>query len=158
MYSFADALGTGLGSSVLSKQGLRLQIGVWGGDGDDEMSSNWKEFSNVVEALEIEGSEGNLDGALLFLNSDSSTVEQVMYKGNSKSPLLHELVIRAKRLEVKYKCKILVSHVPGKRMISQGTDGLSRGIVHHDVNSITNVIENIPFHMGAVERSKDLTT
>ena len=48
------------------------------------MTSNWKEFSNVVQALETEGREGNLEGALVFLNSDSSTVEQVMYKENSK--------------------------------------------------------------------------
>ena len=100
---------------------------MWGSDHENEMTSNWKEFKNSVEALEAEAEEGHLEGAIVFLNTNSSTVDSVMYKGNSKNPLLHELVIRAKRLEIKHGAHFYVSHVSGRRMMGQGTDGLSQG-------------------------------
>ena len=128
--------------------GVRLRRGVWGRDDDDEQTSNWKEFSNSVEALEAEGRDGQLEGALVFLNTDSSTVERSLYKGNSKSQKLHELVIRTKELEYKFGCRILVSHVSGARMKYQGTDGLSRGTHSDHISSRSQIVECIPFHKG----------
>ena len=55
-------------------------------------------------------------------------VERSLFKGNSSSEKLYELVVKVVRsLEVKYGFKLLVTHVSGKRMIAQGTDGISRG-------------------------------
>ena len=68
LYGFADASGTGFGSSMVSRTGVRLRVGVWGVDEDSEETSNWKEFQNSVEALEAEGLDGNLDQSLVFLN------------------------------------------------------------------------------------------
>ena len=53
-YGFGDASGNGFGSSIRTKEGLSLRIGVWGGDEQKE-SSNFREFENVVSALESEG-------------------------------------------------------------------------------------------------------
>ena len=156
MYGFADASGTGFGSSMLTRRGIRVRVGVWGRDEDVEESSNWKEFTNSVEALELEGRDGQLGGGLVFLNTDSSTVESVMYKGNSKSPKLHALVIRAKQLEYKHDCRILVSHVSGLRMQFQGTDGLSRGTHFDHISSVEDLIESIPFDKSAIERVPEL--
>ena len=50
LYGFADASGTGFGSSVVSNKGIRIRVGVWGRDEDEEETSNWKEFTNSVEA------------------------------------------------------------------------------------------------------------
>ena len=48
LYGFADASGSGFGSSMLTKDGISLRIGTWGKD-DEENSSNWREFENVVK-------------------------------------------------------------------------------------------------------------
>ena len=52
-------------------------------------------------------------------------------EGTSKSRKLFELVLRLKKLEVKYHIILHVMHVSGKRMIAQGTDGLSREEIIH---------------------------
>jgi hypothetical protein len=57
LYGYRDASGKGFGSTMLSNKGIRFRIGLWEKDAEDE-SSNWKEFENVVEALEEEGKNG----------------------------------------------------------------------------------------------------
>jgi hypothetical protein len=49
---------------MLSKKGIKYQIGLWGID-DKEESSNWKEFANQVGALEEEAAEGDLTNAMV---------------------------------------------------------------------------------------------
>ena len=126
LYGFADASGTGFGSTFLSEEGVRFRIGTWEKDVESN-SSNWKEFENVVKGLELEGSKGLLTGASVFLATNNTTVEGCLYKGNSTSEKLFDLVVRMKSLELKYGCQILVTKVSGLRMIAQGTDGVSRG-------------------------------
>ncbi|KAI2498994.1 hypothetical protein MHU86_15498 [Fragilaria crotonensis] len=92
VYGFGDASGTGLGATFTCGAGLNFRIGVWGAKEDPE-SSNWKEFTNVVEALEEEGDEGNLDNAEVFMFTDNSTVEACVSRGSSSSPKLLELVV-----------------------------------------------------------------
>ena len=60
VYGFGDASGTGLGSTFTCGSGFTFRIGVWGADESGE-SSNWREFTNVVESLEEEAKLGNLD-------------------------------------------------------------------------------------------------
>eukprot|EP00978_Attheya_sp_CCMP212_P002155 scaffold4461_cov48-Attheya_sp.AAC.1 len=57
--------------------------------------------------------------------TDNSTAEAAYWKGTSKSRKLFELVLMLKKLEVKYDIILHVIHVSGKRMMAQGTDGLS---------------------------------
>ena len=91
IYGFGDASGTGLGATFTCGSGFNFRIGVWGSVEKDE-SSNWKEFSNVVAALEDEAKEGNLEGAEVFMFTDNSTVESCAVKGTSSSPKLLSLV------------------------------------------------------------------
>ena len=77
-YGFADASGSGFGSTFTSSAGINYRMGVWGPDQDTE-SSNWKEFYNVVEALEQESKDENLKGSLVILAVDNSTVESCLY-------------------------------------------------------------------------------
>ena len=59
--------------------------------------------------------------------TDNSTVEGAVMKGNSPSPKLHKLVKDLKQAEMDFSFRTYVIHVSGKRMIVQGTDGVSRG-------------------------------
>jgi hypothetical protein len=85
VYGFGDASGTGLGATFTCGSGFNFRIGVWGLSEKDE-SSNWKEFSNVVEALEDEADNGNLVDSEVFMFTDNSTVEACSTKGSSSSP------------------------------------------------------------------------
>jgi polyhydroxyalkanoate synthesis regulator phasin len=92
LYGFADASGRGFGSTVLGANRTHYRIGIWDPDTEDE-SSNFREFENVVETLEEEAKEGHLRGAVIHLCTDNSTVEAALYKGNSSSWKLFDLVL-----------------------------------------------------------------
>jgi hypothetical protein len=152
LYGFADASGKGFGSTVLGKDGIRYRIGTWDSDTEDE-SSNFREFENVVCALEAEARSGALEGAIIFMCTDNSTVEAALAKGNSSSRKLFELVLRVRLLEMRHHCRIIVSHVSGERMRAQGTDGVSRGQMKEGVTAGLDMMSFIPFHESALKRS-----
>ncbi|KAI2494743.1 hypothetical protein MHU86_19780 [Fragilaria crotonensis] len=129
VYGFGDVSGTGLGATFTCGSGLNFRIGVWGSKEDPE-SSNWKEFTNVVEALEEEGEEGNLNNSEVFMFTDNSTVEACVSRGSSTSPKLLELVVRLQSLSLKMGIKINVFHIAGTRMIAQEpTESLAGSLV-----------------------------
>jgi hypothetical protein len=97
MYGFGDASGKGFGSTMLSEKGTRFRIGTWDADTEEE-SSNYREFENIVETLEAEEKDANMQGALVFVFTDNSTVEAAVYKGNSTSQKFFKLVLRLKKL------------------------------------------------------------
>ncbi|KAI2495940.1 hypothetical protein MHU86_18550 [Fragilaria crotonensis] len=152
VYGFGDASGTGLGATFTCGSGLNFRIGVWGSKEDPE-SSNWKEFTNVVESLEEEGREGNLDHSEVFMFTDNSTVESCVSRGSSTSPKLLELVVRLQALSMRVGIKINVIHIAGTRMIAQGTDGVSRGFLGQGVMDGEAMSAFVPVHLSAVERS-----
>lgn len=123
-YGFGDASGTGFGSTIETSKGLKYRVGVWGSDEEAE-SSNYKELENVVTTIEDEASSGNLKGSALFFFTDNSTVEAALFKGNSSSRKLFNLVVRFRRIQLEFGMQVTVSHVSGKRMIQQGADGVS---------------------------------
>ena len=152
VYGFGDASGTGLGATFTCGSGFNFRIGVWGSDEDPE-SSNWKEFSNIVESLEDEASLDHLRNAEVFMFTDNSTVEACVAKGSSTSPKLLSLVVRLLALTSKVGVKINIIHVAGSRMIAQGTDGVSRGYLGQGVMAGDAMTLHIPIHQSAVERS-----
>jgi hypothetical protein len=143
VYGFGDASGKGFGSTVLSKRGVKFRIGLWEPDAEDE-SSNWKEFENVVEALQEEGQSGALDGCLVYFFTDNSTVEAALYKENSSSPKLFDLVLRFKKLDTHHKARFSVCHVSGKRMITQSSDAVSRGQLGEGVTAGVDMLSFTP--------------
>jgi hypothetical protein len=60
---------------------------------EEEESSNYKELSNLVETVSEEAKAGRMRDCELFLFTDNSTAKGCFYRGTSKSPLLHELVL-----------------------------------------------------------------
>ena len=152
VYGFGDASGTGLGATFTCGSGLNFRIGVWGSKEDPE-SSNWKEFTNVVESLEEEGEQGNLNHAEVFMFTDNSTVEACVSRGSSSSPKLLSLVVRLQALSLKVGIRINVFHIAGTRMVAQGTDGVSRGVLGQGVMDGEAMSAFVPLHLSAVERS-----
>jgi hypothetical protein len=152
VYGFGDASGTGLGATFTCGSGFNFRIGVWGSEEKDE-SSNWKEFSNVVEALEDEAGSGNLTETEVFMFTDNSTVEACASKGSSTAPKLLGLIIRLRALAIRCGFKLHIFHVAGTRMIAQGTDGVSRGFLALGVMAGEAMSSFIPIHRTAQERS-----
>jgi hypothetical protein len=73
-YGFADASGSGFGSTSLCKGGIKYRIGTWGSDLEED-SFNFREFENVVDTLRDKAIAGNLKDSLIILCTDNSTVE-----------------------------------------------------------------------------------
>lgn len=158
LYGFADASGGGFGSTVLIPgSGTRYRVGVWGAD-DDNTSSNFKEFENVVLTIEEEAKQGTLQGSIMYLFTDNSTVEAALHKGNSSSKKLFELIVRLRQVQLEQGATITISHISGKRMIAQGTDGISRGMAAEGDGNHCNMLSFIPLHLTACDRSPDLTS
>jgi hypothetical protein len=155
LYGFGDASGSGFGRSVLEPNGLACTIGVWGSDGQDA-SSNFREFDNIVSTVEEQAQRGNLSGGQFFLFTDNSTVESALHKGNTPSKRLFSLIVKLRKIQLCHDCEILVSHVSGKRMIAQGTDGISRGSLKEGVSLGQSMLSFIPLHLSATERSPSL--
>jgi hypothetical protein len=93
-------------------------------------SSNWKEITTLVLTLDhLSTTDPDaVKGTTLFYFTDNSATYWICQKGSSKHPHLHEQVLKIRALETKMRCQLWVVHVPGKVMITEGTDGLSRGI------------------------------
>lgn len=154
-YGFGDASKAGFGSSWESKDGIRYRYGVWD-ESLSEGSSNLRELTNLVETFEAMSEKEELEGNEVFLFTDNSTAEAAYFRGSSKSKLLFDLVLRLRKLEMYQKCKFHLVHVSGKRMIAQGSDGLSRGDFTEGVMRGDAMTSFIPLNETALERSPDL--
>jgi hypothetical protein len=155
-YGFGDASGKGFGASWEVRNGeLYYRLGTWGTDMSNQ-SSNLRELKNLLETLEIMARLGHLTGFEIFICTDNSVSEAAYFNGSSSSKELFNCIIRLRQLEMGHGCKIYIFHVSGKRMIKQGTDGLSRGNFTEGSMKGKSVIEYIPFNLTALERSPTL--
>ena len=167
-YGFGDASGKGRGSTIQgyrtvdgnhggenSATELIYRVGVWGADVEAE-SSNYRELANLVEDTEAEATAGRLVESELFLFTDNSTAESAFYKGSSSSKKLHELVLRLQKLSLEFSIILHVIHVSGTRMIAQGTDGCSRGVLMEGVMAGQGMLSFVDLDKSACERSSSL--
>jgi len=155
VYGFVDASKSGFGASIDYNNSVRYRIGVWGVD-EQEESSNYREFANLVETLEQEYNENRFRNQMVIMATDNSTVEAAIFKGNSTSKKLFELVVRFKVLELKSGSKFVVTHVSGVRMQLQGTDGISRGNLMEGISLGESMLKFCPWGLSAIDRCKDL--
>jgi len=155
VYGFVDASKSGFGASLAYEKNVRYRIGTWGAD-EDDVSSNFREFANLVETLENEVEQKRIVNARVIMATDNSTVEAAIYKGNSTSEKLFNLVVRFKRLELISGSKFIVSHVSGKRMQRQGTDGISRGHLREGISLGECMLSFCPWGQSAIERHPQL--
>jgi hypothetical protein len=134
-YGFGDASGLGFGATIQIGDEVWYEYGQWSTEVIEDSSSNWREFSNLVQFLEGTIVEHKLSGSEIFIFTDNITAEAAFWKGSSSSPRLFNLILRLRKLEMDRNMIIHVVHVAGKRMIDQGTDGLSRA--DHTTGAIT---------------------
>jgi len=158
LYGFGDASGTAFGatSQFQHSSDIHFQFGQWLTSVTKEESSNWREFTNLVEYLEERGAEGQLFDSEVFMFTDNSTAEAAFWKGTSKSRKLLDLVLRLRELEMQTGMILHIIHVSGKRMIAQGTDGLSRGDHSTGVMTGQSLTAFVPIHLDAFQRSPPL--
>jgi hypothetical protein len=89
-----------------------------------------------VETLKREEVVFNkLRGRIVFYFTDNEFTYNICKKGSIKNLSLHLLVQQLKALELALGCRLEVIHFPGTTMITQGTNGLSRGIWANGVNT-----------------------
>ena len=86
-----------------------------------------------MESVEELGLTGDLDRAEFFFFTDNFVSEDAYFKGSSYSLLLFELVLRLKKLEIKWGIRLHIIHVAGTRMMLQGTYDLSRDCLNGGV-------------------------
>jgi hypothetical protein len=101
----------------------------------------------------LEAENGRLYGAEMFMFTDNSTAESAFHNGTSSSATLFELVVRLRKIQLFHGVKIHLIHVSGKRMISQGTDGISRGNLLEGVMSGKDMLEFVPISQSVCDRS-----
>jgi hypothetical protein len=155
-YGFADASGAGFGATIDIDGVIEYEYGQWSSQVAEESSSNWRELNNLVEAIKRVVKHHAMAGCELFLFTDNTTAENAFWKGSSSSRLLFDLVLELKELEMNQDMIIHVIHVSGKRMISQGTDGLSRSDLSEGVMVGKPMRSFIPLHLNAMEREPTL--
>jgi hypothetical protein len=157
-FAFDDASGKGFGVSlwVTGTDGIDVCYGTWDQKVSDE-SSNYREFLNLVLQIEKLSEKGLIArGTEIFIFTDNWVTEQCFFKGTSRSPLLFELVLRLRTLEMKGDLFIHLIWVAGTRMIEQGTDGLSRGDLSNGVMAGDSMLFHVPLNKDAFSRSPAL--
>lgn len=127
--TYGDGSGTGTGGTVqLPDAPLQMWMGQWSPH-VFSYSSNWKELNTLNLTLtQLEQHPKAVRETTVFYFTDNIVTYFICSAGSSTNPVLHQLVesilLRALRLQ----CDLQVIHVPGKLLIQQGTDGLSRGV------------------------------
>ena len=126
VYSFGDASGNGFGGMWFDGNDVAYHSGQWA-DQYASQSSNFRELANLVLTLEQAHADGTLKNSEVFIFTDNSTAESTFFRGTSSSRTLFELILRLQFIHMHGEVIVHFIHVAGKRMIRQGTDGLSRG-------------------------------
>jgi len=171
IYGFGDASGAGFGSTILGPDGIHYRHGIWGSDLTGA-TSNYRELFNLTEAAEdhirslsfphlqdlidnvaATSQTSSLQGCEFYLFTDNAVAESAFFKGTSSNPQLFELILQLKQLELAHAFALHLIHVSGKRMIQQGTDGLSRGELLTGVMQGRDMLSFVPLHLSAQERS-----
>ena len=131
--TWGDGSGTGTGGTIRRCDcgpDRQMWMGQWLPSSAGR-TSNWKELKTVeltLRRLLASPDAANLRGAVVFCFTDNSVTCNVISKGSSKCPALHALVCEIKLLELRLGVSLEPVHVPGRLMMLEGTDGLSRGL------------------------------
>jgi hypothetical protein len=145
-YGFGDASGKGLGSSITLGEEVVWRSGQWRSGYQDE-SSNFREFENIVLALEEYYQDHPSKDAEIFMFTDNSTTEGAVHRGTSHSKKLFRLVLRLRKLQMESGWILHIYHVSGTRMIASGIDGLSRADLMTGIMSGASILDYVPLHL-----------
>ena len=156
LYGFGDASLPAFGATVQLQDRLLYRYGEWSQEIREDSTSNWRELANLVNYLKYLAEQESLAGYEIFMFTDNSTAESAYWKGTSTSRKLFDLVLELKRLELEQDLILHVTHVSGKRMIAQGTDGLSRADHTQGVMLGQPIQAFVPLHQSPLDREPKL--
>jgi hypothetical protein len=124
-----DGSGTGTGGTIqYPDEPMKMWMGAWS-PRVWHFSSNWKELRTLLATLQhAEQDHRPILGSMFFFFTDNLVTYYIVSSGCSRSPELHRLIVEIKKLEQQLDIVLEVVHVPGTSLITQGTDGLSRGV------------------------------
>ena len=150
-----DESGDGFGAAFHLDGELLFRYGQWS-SAISEASSNYREFRNLVKAMEAYVRSGKLRDCEVFLLTDNLVTENAFYKGSSSSKKLFNLILGLRKLELEGDIILHMAHVSGKRMITSGVDVMSRSDTTKVVTKEDSLLSYFPFHLGADQTSKSL--
>jgi hypothetical protein len=156
LYGFGDASGAAFGASVQVADTIKYQYRQWIAIVMEEDTFNWRELANLVAFVRELVESGKYNGFKLFVFTDNSTAENAFWKGTSTLQQLYELVLEFRCLEHKHGLLLHVIHISGRRMIAQGTDGLSRADHTQGVIKGLGMVEYLPLHLDPLAREPKL--
>lgn len=158
IYLVGDASGSGFGTSVWedNDRGVNIGFGAWTSAISKDRSSNFREAYNLVLQIEDMSHSGSLiNGTELWVFTDNSVAEFSFTKGTSSDKLLHELIVRIRRLEMQGAIFPRFVWIAGTRMIAQGTDGLSRGDLTTGVMGGDEFLSHLPLNLSVLTRAPE---
>ena len=95
-------------------------------------TSNWKELSTITATMERILRLGiDFSGHILIYFTDSDVTHNICRKSYGSKNHLMEALCNIRILEFVLGCRLIIIYVPGKVLITKGTDGLSRGVQMH---------------------------
>lgn len=146
--TWGDGSGTGTGGTLqlVPAGGGSMAVETWMGVWEPQVfhfTSNWKELRTLLRTLEQEAASERLCGCTIFYFTDNIVTYYVAHSGGSSVPALHRLIRELKKLELLLDVHLEVVHVPGKHMITQQTDGLSRGLAFSNGRSLRSPEEEV---------------
>jgi hypothetical protein len=156
LYGFGNASKSAFGATIQIDEDIHYRYGQWCSEIVENESSNWKELSNLVTTLKEVVKSHGYQGYEIFMFTDNTTAEAAYWKGTTKSRPLFDLVLELKRLELDEDLILHVVHVSGKRMIAQGTDGLSRADHTEGVMQGLPIGQFVPLHLDPFVRVPEL--
>ncbi len=80
----------------------------------------------------------------------------MFWKGHSLSPWLNDLALQLCKIEMGGQVQIQIVHVARTRMILQGSDGLSRGVMMEGAVTVQSILSFIPLNKSAAERQPEI--
>jgi len=161
--TWGDGSGTGTGGTlqIVPTGGEAMAVEAWMGVWQPRVfhfTSNWKELRTLLHTLEreIEAGTGRLHGCTVFYFTDNIVTYYIAHSGGSSVAALHRLIRNLKTIELQLDIHLEVVHVPGKHMITQQTDGLSRGLAFSNGRAIRPPEEEVIRLFNGVEYTHDL--
>jgi len=151
LFVFRDASGSGFGTSfwIQGSTQIHIEEGVWTPYYSGKFS-NFREMQNLAVKFRKALEDGVIqEGAEAFLFTDNQVMERAFYRGTSSSPELLEMVLDMKVLQ----CEFKVIWVAGTYIISQGTDGFSRGDLENRVTMGVPMLSFVPLHLDPFGQS-----
>ena len=158
-YLVGDASGVGFGSTNWTQHDnfFVADYGTWHDSVTKDDSSNFREAGNLIIRTKALIRDGKLKtGSELFVFTDNSVAERTFYKGSSTSLKLHQMILELRKMEMEGQFIIHFIWISGKRMIAQGSDGLSRGDFSSGVMNGQHFLDQLPMDESALERQPAL--